>query len=227
VPYDEVDAAVPRGGGARAQALVELRQRLVRRDGDEVLRLDLGQGIRLLAPGQGTVALGESYGRLSTHLGWLRGLVQARVDPALGRLTRLGGSLSFDDGRGHGVLGSYESLLDDGSDRLRAPIDLLFGDAVSSTSTEAHLVSGSAWWNFGPVGVRYDVLIVDRLQPTDAHLTYLSLGQHTLTVSFTPACDCWRLDVSAIQRLKPDLTLNVPEFGASLTVSRFGSIGTR
>jgi hypothetical protein len=50
VPYDEIDGAVPRGGGVHAQAVAELRQRLLRRGGAELLRLELGQGVRLASP---------------------------------------------------------------------------------------------------------------------------------------------------------------------------------
>lgn len=226
VPYDEVDASVPRGGMARAQAIVELRQRLVRRGGAELARLDLGQGFRLLAPGQ-SAGLAESYGRLSTQIGWFRLQLSARMEPTTARLTRLGGQTAFDDGAGHGISLFYENLLDDGSDLTRAPIDLLFGDVVPSTSTRAQTVGAGAWWKFGPVGLRYDVQLTQRKWLATDVDPVLALGQHGLSVSFAPACDCWRLEVAAIQRLKPDNSIGVPEFAANLTVSRFGSIGTR
>jgi hypothetical protein len=53
----------------------------------------------------------------------------------------------------------------------------------------------------------------------------LALAQHSLTASFMPACDCWRLEVSATQALVNGL-LQAPNFRVNLTVSRFGSIGT-
>jgi hypothetical protein len=63
----------------------------------------------------------------------------------------------------------------------------------------------------------------------------LSLSQQSLTVSFTPACDCWRVDFYARQGLadradeKKDgihlPSLPVPDFGFTFSASRFGSIG--
>jgi LPS-assembly protein len=131
VPYDEIDGAVPRGGGVHAQAVAELRQRLLRRGGAELLRLELGQGVRLASPERTAPGLAEAYGKLALQLGWFRGQVSARFEPTPPvRLTRLAAVAGLDDGRGHGVSASYDNLLDDGNDRLRAPIELLFGAPV-------------------------------------------------------------------------------------------------
>jgi hypothetical protein len=51
-----------------------------------------------------------------------------------------------------------------------------------------------------------------------------------LSVGFTPACDCWRLDLTATQPIpwsmgKP--TWLFPQVGFSLSVARFGTIGAR
>jgi hypothetical protein len=152
------------------------------------------------------------------------------VDPTLPRLTRLEGAVAFDDGRGHGVSAGYESLLDDGTDRQRSPIDLLFGARAPLGAPEARRITGAAFWDFGPVGLRYGVQLWERLVGVAPdQVSVLALGQHALTVSLTPACDCWRVDLSVTQTLKADnKTLEVPSVGASFTVSRFGSIiGTR
>ena len=50
----------------------------------------------------------------------------------------------------------------------------------------------------------------------------LALAQHTLGFSYAPACDCFRLEVTATQR---PLDTLVPNFGATLTISHFGSFG--
>ncbi len=217
VPYDEVDAAIPRGGAGWVQSALEVRQRLTHA-GQEVLRLDLGQGLNLATPGASTPSLGESWGRLQATI-WLVKLGNlVRADPVGGRLTRLSAYLGLDDGRGHGVLGSYENALDDGTDRTRTPIDLLFGPRVPLAFTSrAQLLTGSAYWNFGPVGLRYDLQLNSVVPGT------LQVLQQQASVSLTPACDCWRVDVFA----REGAVLKAPDVGVSLTVSRFGSIGTR
>lgn len=224
VAYDELDRSIPTAAPtARVQAIAELRQRVSRPDGDVAFRFDLGQGLELVAPERAGASLAESYARATFHAGWVNAGVSARVDPVTPRLTRLSATCSVDDGRGHGGWASYDNLLDDGSNRTRAPVDLLFGPMVpAGVTARSNLLSGGARWLFGPVGLRYELLFLDRPWGTEERLT---LAQHTLGVSWAPACDCWRLEVFATQRLRPDGRYGVPDVGASLTVSRFGSIG--
>jgi LPS-assembly protein len=217
VPYDDVDAAIPRGGGGWVQSAVEVRQRLTHQ-GQEVLRFDLGQGLNLSTPTTPYLVLGESWGRLQATIWLIKLGTLLRADPVGGRLTRMTSYLGLDDGRGHGVQASYENALDDGTDRTRTPIDLLFGPTVPiGFTSRAQLLAGSAYWNFGPVGLRYDLQLNSVVPGT------LQVLQQQASVSLTPACDCWRVDVFA----REGAVLKVPDVGVSLTVSRFGSIGTR
>jgi hypothetical protein len=55
----------------------------------------------------------------------------------------------------------------------------------------------------------------------------LSFGQQTVSLSWAPACDCWRLDLSVTNRVTAAGTLGPPELGFNFTVSRFGSFGTQ
>jgi LPS-assembly protein len=218
-PYDEVDTAIP-GTAAQLQGVAEVRQRLTRNGGD-LARLDLGQGIQLSGP---SPTLGESYGNFGTGVGWVSATLGARVDPLLARLTRLSATLSIQDGKGRGGFASYENLINDGTDRSRRPIDLLFAPPASSAYTgRAQSLSFGANWRFGPVGLRYDALLLDQKGVLTAMTYPIKLGwaQHTLGASYAPACDCFRLEVTATQR-----EFNkVPDFGANLTISRFGSFG--
>jgi len=243
VAYDEVDAAIPAGGTARAQGVVELRQRLRRGTSNDGLQLTLGQGVELLRAGG--PALSESWGTLDATAGFARFRAVARLAPGYTlasddkvtmvplRLTRLGVSAALDDGRGHGVNAGYDTLLDEGNDRTRAALDLLFGDPLPPTiQSRTHVVSAGAWWNFGPVGLRYSVMLAPYtwvVNEKSGVAPVMSLAQHSLSVSLSPACDCWRFDLSATQRLanSPNTQLAVPEFGANVSVSGFGSIGTR
>jgi LPS-assembly protein len=243
VPYDEVDAAIPAGGTARAQGVVELRQRLKRGTSNDGLQLNLGQGVELLRAGG--PALSESWATLDATAGLARLRAVARLAPGYTltsenketvvplRLTRLGVSAVVDDGRGHGLTAGYDTLLDEGSAYTRAPIDLLFGDPVPPTiQSRTHVISAGAWWNFGPVSLRYSVILAPYTWVVNGKLDaapVMSLSQHSLSVSLSPACDCWRFDLLATQTLttNPNTQLKVPDFGASVSVSGFGSIGTR
>ena len=242
VAYDAVDAAVP-GITPRFQGTLELRQRLVRRDGTEVLRLDVGQGFELSGPdyAQLTPFLGESFGRLGTRLGWFSAQGSIRFDPfrpftpgqgpVLDRnnISRLTGRADFDDGR-HGVYVAYENLLMEGTARSRQPIDLLFlFDRGFTTATRVQQVVFGARWDFGPISFRYDALVAERTVQSAA---VLKLSQHSLGVGFSPACDCWRVDVVGSQVIATDAltglqTLGVPNVGFNVSISKFGSIGSR
>jgi LPS-assembly protein len=263
-PYDELDRSIG-DNRARVQAVAEVRNRLVQRGGRELLRLDLGQGLDLLSrttpgPGGGPLdgasgvnpaRLAESYARLGASIGWFTLAGQGRLEPRwrktpqsapAPRVTRVSASASCDFPGGHGLSAAYENVLDDGTNRARAPIDLLFGDpVVASAESRAQLLVAGARTRLGPVGLRYDVVLVNR--PTsrrDVEGNFvlnargeviqdplLSFAQQTVGLSWTPACDCWRLDVSVTNRLTGTGTLGPPEFGASFTVSRFGTIGTQ
>lgn len=216
VAFDDVDASLPEGAGAVLQGVAELRQRLVSKRFS--LALDLGQGVDLRA-----AALAESYGRVALDVGWFSALTAVRFDAVTPRLTRLSGRLALDDGAGHGGWVTAERLLDDGTQLARTPIDLLFGAPLPPGDlSHSTLVSGGVRWAFGPVGLRYEVLLLDKLEGlTQA----LGLAQHTLGVTWAPACDCWRLEVSATQRPTGRGGLGWPDLGLGLTVNRFGSIG--
>ncbi len=82
-----------------------------------------------------------------------------------------------------------------------------------------------ARWDFGPVSLRYDALIGDRNKAGSTTETELGFQQHTAAVGVSPACDCWRLDVFATQPLFP--TVVFPQVGFNVTISKFGTIGSR
>ncbi len=233
-PYDEIDLAIPALAGPRVQAITELRQRLVNRAGREFLRLEVGQGYNLVAPEAGVTGLGETYGRITVSAWWFNASATARVDPVLARATRLAGGWGLEDGRGDGVSMGYENVLDDGTSRTRQPVDLLFGNRVPLTAqSRAQLVSGGAHAKLGPLFLKYDVLFLDHVwgsvpRPVSTKLTF---AYQTVSLGFTPACDCWRIDAAVTNRLLftptvPDGYLGGPEFYFNFTASRFGSFGS-
>ncbi len=233
VPYDAVDGADGVLLGPRVQVATELRQRVSDSARGIKFQLDLGQGFYLVSPEVVAPTLGETYGKFGFSWNWYRVDAQARLDPILGRLTRGAISGSIDDGRGHSLWVRYDNILSDGTDRTRAPLDLLFGAPVPASSTSrAESLTAGANWKFGVFGLRYEIL----LNATDwdgangrPSNPVLSLAQHTLSVAFTPACNCWRIDLYARQGLdatsptRPKLA--VPDVGLLLNIAGLGTIG--
>lgn len=258
--YDELDRSIS-DNRPRVQAIAEVRNRLVTRGGQEVIRLDVGQGFDLLSPttpGPGGVLapetmeagrfnaprLAETYARLVMNVGWFSVAGATRFEPIRpsARLTRGSATASCNIPGVLSLNAAYENVLDDGTNRARAPIDLLFGDPVVATSTSrAQLLSGGAATRFGPFALRYDIVLLNRQWPRlDAsgvqlkdlmgnglQDVLLSFGQHSVGVTWTPACDCFRLDLSVAQRLTGAGGLGPLEFvGFNFSVARLGSIGT-
>ncbi|MBL8940404.1 MAG: hypothetical protein JNM69_38005 [Archangium sp.] len=276
--YDEIDRSIA-DNRPRVQAVAELRNRLVERGGREVLRLELGQGFDLLSPvtpGPGGVLapettgpnrfnaprLAESYARLAMSFWWITLTGQARMEPLWRkavnvapspRLTSGSAALNFDMPQGHGLYAAYDNLLDDGTNRARTPIDLLFGDPVPAASeTRAQRLVAGGRVRFGSLGVRYDLTLLNRRWPiTEAgpplddafgrlanslnpyasrpsvlSQDLLTFAQHQAGVTWTPACECFRLDFSVVQRLTGEGLLGPVEFvGFNFAVTRLGSFG--
>jgi LPS-assembly protein len=245
VAYDAMDAAVP-NIRPRYQGVLELRQRLMR-GGEELLRLDVGQGFELSGVDYAQLqpTFGEAYGRLGARLGFFSASGLLRADPlarrmasdgvtevAGGGFTRAAGRLEFDDGK-HGLWGAYERVLVEGSMRSRQPLDLLFlVDRGYTSATSMNQFTFGGRWDFGPIALGYSALVGEHLVkkfPDDPMNSEQALAfgftQHLLSVGIAPACDCWRVDLVAVQQVFP--TLRVPDFRFNVTISKFGSIGSR
>lgn len=211
VAYDEVDTAVPEDG--LLQAVAEVSQKLWLRQGAgvrELLRLDLGQGFDLKKR-----YLGDSYARLAASVGWVGLDAVGRYNFSQARLTQISANLNVDDGRGHAVYGRYDRLVTSGPDRVRRGIDALVGEPVVDPGQPAELLVAGARASFPlGLGLRYEALI----QPLrrDNRLT-----QQTLGVSFSPSCDCWRVEAYAV--LRPDHPF--PDLGFNIMLARFGTFG--
>ncbi|MDP3155148.1 MAG: LPS assembly protein LptD [Archangium sp.] len=240
VPYDAVDAAVP-GVTPRFQGVIELRQRLVARDGTEVLRLDVGQGFEASGATYKDVTptVGESFGRLGTRIGWFSAQGILRLDPIPKRfavvplepeitVTRAAGRAELSDGR-HGAYVGYEQLLMEGTARSRQPIDLLFLiDRGYTSATRVRQLTFGAFWDFGPISLRYDALVAEAVIKPVVEPQF-AFAQHSAGIGISPACDCWRVDVVATQPIPTDgvTPLKFPQLGFNVTISKFGTIGSR
>lgn len=242
--YDEVDAAIPataRGqSGHLLHGVAEVSQKLLyRKQGGgarEVLRADLGQGFDLSryapalsgadTPVEGSI-LRDTYARLAARVGVFRATGIIRFDPVATRITQLSTGFSIDDGRGDALYANYDRLLVTGSDALRRGIDTLVGPRVAPSivneADPAEQVVAGLRTNL-PFGlrIRYEAIV----QPL---LDNLPLVQQLFGLSYGPACECWRIEGTAILRRQQlpdkDATLLFPDFGVNLSVSGFGSFG--
>jgi len=210
VAYDEVDTAVPSDG--LFQAVAQVSQRLWLRQGTaarELLRLDVGQGVDLKRS-----VLGDTYARLGAALGPVSADAVARYNVPQGRFTQVTAACTVDDGKGDSLYGRYDRVVTKGSDRIRRGVDMLFGEPVPLGDDAEVLVAGArASFRIG-LAAFYEAT-VQPLRPTD------KLVQQKVGVGWSPACDCWRLDVSAA--FHPGNA--IPDFGFNLTLARFGSFG--
>ena len=240
VAYDETDAAWPDQVG-RLQGIVELRNRVSSKRGvavQEHLRLDLGQGAELIGPDGPRLA--ESYGRLGLRAGWFSTDLSLRLDAPRGRVSRISATAGLDDGQGRGVYAGWENVLDDGTDRTRQPIDLLFGPRAGPGNARAQALTFGGRFRIEGFTARYEAQLLDRLYVAGAAIPglpapeykALTFVQHTLGLGYGPRCDCWRVEVYATQRgadapgrLGPPV-YQVPDFGATVSLTGFGAFGT-
>jgi LPS-assembly protein len=197
-----------------------------RRDGvtREVLRLDLGQGFDVSSLA-GSLLQGEvdpagsrvrdTFARVSTGTGPLRGTGIARYDLRSGQFSQISANLTIDNGKGEALFAQYDDLLDVGSDALRRGIDALVGPSATGVARARQLFTGARLTMGFGLGLRYEAIV----QPLDQKNV---LAQQVFGLSYGPACDCWRLEGVLIKRRDaPGL-----DFGANFTIARFGSFGS-
>lgn len=226
-PYDEIDTAVPESGRL-LQLNAEVRQHLFARAGSstrELLRLDLGQGVRLSSP-TGPAGLADSYARLSAMLGPLTLGGSCRYDSSQRAIRQLAATLGLDTHRGQSAWMSYDNLSLEGSDRTRRGLDVLVGSSAPGFSSDfAEKVSFGARASFkSGIALGYEALM-SRTGLPDGRAA-LVLSQHQLALSYSPACDCWRIEVHALQRRSARADYRDLDVGASLTLAGFGTFGT-
>lgn len=228
-PYDELDTAS--GYDRRVwQGMVGLRQRLTREVENQarpLLQLDVGQQVDLR-----NKTVGEAFAWLESEWGLFRGGVGTRFDVGRQRLTQVSAKAELDLGAGRGFWAGYDNLADEGTGETARPLDLLFGSTQRSPG-RAQMIKAGARWQWKTFRASYEMLWLDQVFTAASMgarpMTAITLTQHSASVSWAPACDCWRLDVSATQTLdgsvKDVASYGVPQFSASLTVSGFGTFG--
>lgn len=225
--YDELDAAAPQAG--LLQAVAELDQRLMARAQGrvvELVRLDLAQGYDLLERRPG-----DSSARAALHAGWLGADATARYSIPERRLTQLAAALGLDDGSGHRAYARYERLMIDGSDRQRRAADALVGPAStvpvpdpSPRDDRAELLTAGGAYRF-PFGLTIGCdAIISPNQPAGARPLDLLTWQ-ALTATYSPSCECWRIDLSASLTHRTTDDRWLPGWGIHFALGRLGTVG--
>ncbi len=235
IPYDEVDVAVPHQGVF--QAIAQVSQRFALRKGQvtsELLRFDLGQDLDL----RGSRA-GDSFARSVFIYGIINASALMRYDIPGNRLTQLAAYLNLYPAPWISLYGGYDNLTLDGPERFRRGVDALVGAPLPGVLVQAEqandsmnlglnraqqLVAGfGIRLGFG-LGIRYAALEKPVQFRSDGRPRW-SLEQQTAAISYSPSCDCWRVEVGV--RLGPLRGGGFPQtdFTFSLVVFRFGSFG--
>lgn len=234
--YDAVDAAVPENGFFQGQ--VALRQKLLGRAGPtgtrELGRLDVVQGVDFFER-----RLGETSARILAVVGPVTAEARGRLDlftpDVAERLTQVSARLGWNVIANRlSVSTGYERALAS-SEQVRRPIDMLLPpplapqapggpeapscaspNALANTPIDRLLLSAETRLPFG-LNVGYNAE-VQRKDPARCDVT--ELFAQTLSVSFSPSCDCWRLNSWA--RLGPGTNF---DWGLSVTVLNLGTFG--
>jgi LPS-assembly protein len=225
------------------QTVVQIRQKLdIQESGRvrELAWLDLGQGIDLLAERPG-----DSFLRVGTTQGSLNAFLLARYDPKNRRITQLATGVGANDGRGNAASIRYENLILGGSDALRRGLDELVASpngyvcpTVFGSSTgppcpnRAQQITLDATATL--FGIQLSYLGVAQPQLYDRDQNYVpsppssviqgikrSILYQRLGLSYGPACDCWRIGISALFQRGS----SAPSFNFIFTITGFGSFG--
>jgi LPS-assembly protein len=251
--YDEIDRAIPYDplrpdkSYGLTQAVAQVSQSVTQRRGAqavELARLTVGQELDLRRTG----GLGDSFGQLKGSVGPVNADVAVRYDTTDARLTQTWASARCADKRGDFVEARYDGIILGGSDRQRAGLDALVGSPYPNATTVHQLPfanqlhAGAAAAVGGGLTLRYDALLQSpgasvRIPgipvPPSSPTSFLNLSQQNFTLSFAPACNCWRVDLAAVffptvnlvgtrQVEKP---FGSVDFHFNLTIANFGSFG--
>ncbi|WP_257448333.1 LPS-assembly protein LptD [Archangium lipolyticum] len=235
--YDEVDAAVTPDGFF--QGRVALNQKVLIRSGSatrELGRLELAQGVDFLER-----RMGETSGRLQAGVGPVTAAATARLDlftPQVEeRLTQLSASVVWNilaNGRLN-VGAGYERALAS-SEQVRRSIDMLLppplppptpsvsdgascsDDTVLNTkSSDRVLLNAGTELPFG-LGLRYAAEVYRR---DPSRCDVLRMNSQALFLSYTPTCNCFRLEAQA-WLLPPPANFS---FKLLVTIARLGTFG--
>lgn len=218
--YDDVDLALPSQGILQAQ--VEVSQDLFSSVGSSRLLagLDLGERFDLLAakPAQ------EPFARLRLGWGPVRLAGVAFYDWPHRRLSEVSASAGVSVTSIFSVFARWDDLATGGSASMRAGMDALLGPTLPVPLPKAmkgrarQLSFGGSVRLLGGLSASYAAIYRPEIK--------YPWAQQVFGISYAPACDCWRLGVSA--RFTPEKEKTFGRFSASatLTIAHFGTFGS-
>lgn len=183
--YDELDARPTR---STTQARFALGTRVdVASEALFYLDARVGQDVRAWPDPD----LAESFAEAGFHLGPFAGSGLFRVDTELGRLTEAVTRASLTAEAGHQLRASYRRMAQEGSDRIRAAPDALFGDPDFFFEVPAALLgsleaigAGATVLPFEGLTLSYDLLFLPTLERA-------RLLEQRASIGYESACRCW------------------------------------
>jgi LPS-assembly protein len=162
-----------------------------------------------------------------------------RYDLPGNRLTQLAAYLNLYPAPWINVSAGYDNLTLDGPERFRRGVDALVGAPLSAELVQAEQAKdpdnlglkraqqlGAGFGirlGFG-LGIRYGALMKP-VQFDAAKRPRWSLEQQTAAISYSPSCDCWRVEVGVRLGRVGAGGFPTTDFTFQLVVYRFGSFG--
>ncbi|MCL2011775.1 MAG: hypothetical protein FWG75_03155 [Cystobacterineae bacterium] len=224
VGYDEIDLAIPRGYRGLELGL-RLRQSLWQRSADkaaeELLSLEVAQAVGVAnEPG---IRLGDTLLKVSSRWRFLETDLYTGFNLKQGQLSRIGAMLRT---RWADTLGGhirYDLFQLEGEEWSRRGVDMLIGSAPVIGDSTPNLGIG-AWAKIEGFRLRYQMSFFHWYEK-------FRLAQHLLALGWTPACNCFGLELYALQTAAPNnrggVSLGMPNFGFSFQLQGIGGWGVR
>jgi len=222
VGYDEVDLAIPRG--YRGLELgISLRQSLWRRGVDvaeELLSLEVAQAIGIA--NEAGARIGDTFLKVSSRWRFLESDIYTCIEPRRGQFSRLGTSLYARWPEKLGGHIRFDLFRAEGGEWNRRGLDMLIGVQPVDSKASPNLELG-VWAKLKGFQFRYQMNFFDIYGG-------FRFAQHLLGVKWTPACECFGLELYALQTVAENErgghTLGMPHFGVSFQLLGLGSWGS-
>jgi len=192
--YDETDLVVLRGYRG-VEFAVGLKQSLWKRGADmaeELLTLEVAQAVGAgVEAGEAGARLGDTFLKLSSRWRFLEPALYTYFDLKHGQFSRLGTSLRAQWPNKLGGDIHYDLFQVAGGEWSRRGVDMLIGFRPSPVKA-THSLGVGIWGKVDAFHFRYRASFFELGEK-------FRFAQHALAAGWTPACNCFGLELSALQ----------------------------
>ena len=226
IGYDETDLAILRDYRG-VELAVGLRQSLWRRGAEvteELLSLEIAQAVGAgVEDKEAGARVGDSFLRLSSRWRFLEPALYAYFTPQQGQFSRFGTVINPQWPGKFGGHVQYDLFQVEGGEWSRRGMDMLIG-AKSQASKVTHSLGLGIWGRLSSLQFRYRVSFFDLYEK-------FRFAQHVLAAGWTPACNCFGLELYASQTVVPNArgaySLGMPNIGVSFQLQGLGGWGVQ